>query len=189
MCDPQRLKQLEDENHQLKQTNKDLKDKLEFMKMHPVLVAGLKGETLVCDLVGGELTSFAASYDIKTDKCKIEVKYSNLGVPVKGSVTRRWSWGKPLGWKDKGKDYDFLILVGEKDDRFPEQYPESNKFVWFLIPRLDVEKLMFKGGTIGGIIQITTNFNSISNQKSKMLLKYLKKEEDILALIENAQPE
>jgi hypothetical protein len=48
---------------------------------------------------------------------------------------------------------------------------------------------MFKGGTIGGIIQITTNFNSISNQKSKMLLKYLKKEEDILALIENAQPE
>jgi hypothetical protein len=44
MCDPQRLKQLEDENRKLTDANGHLKAELDFLKMHPVFVAGLKGE-------------------------------------------------------------------------------------------------------------------------------------------------
>ena len=185
MCDPKRFKQLEDENRELKQINAAIRMELDFLKMHPVFLAGLKGETLVCNLVGGKLTSFAESYDIAAGKYKIEVKYSNLGIPVHGSPTRRWSWSKPLGWKDKGKIYDYLILIGEKDNRFPDQYLDTTPYVCFFILRQDVESMMFKGVSIGGIIQITTKFKSISNQQSKMLLKHLVKVEDILALIES----
>ena len=183
MCDPQRLKQLEEENCELTQTNARLKAELDFLKKHPVVLAGIKGEKLVCDLVGGKLTSFAESFDITAGKCKIEVKYSNLGIPVQGSATRRWSWSKTLGWKDKGKDYDYLILIGEKDYRFPDQYLDTAPYVCFFIPRKDVEMLMFKGASIGGIIQLTTNFKSVENQKSKMLLSYMVKIEDVSALI------
>jgi len=149
-------------------------------------VAGLKGETLVRDLVGGKLTSFAKSYDIVAGKRKIEVKYSNLGSPVRGGPTRRWSWSKPLGYKDKGKDYDYLVLIGEKDDRFPDQYLDTTPYVCFFIARNDVEELMYKGKSIGGVIQLTTNFNKVGNRQSKMLLSHRVKLEAILALIEPA---
>jgi len=179
MCEPERWKQLEDENRRLKA-------ELEFLKMHPVFVAGLKGETLVCDLVGGKLTPFAESYDIVAGKYKIEVKYSNLGAPVRGAATRRWSWSKPLGYKNKGKAYDYLVLIGEKDSRFPDQYLDSTSYVCFFIPRSDVEMLMFKGDSVGGIIQLTTNFKSVGNHQSKMLLSHMVKLEDILVLIRPA---
>ena len=102
---------------------------------------------------------------------------------MRGSPTRRWSWSKPLGYRDKGKDYDYLILIGEKDNRFPDQYLDTSAYVCFFIPKQDVETLMFKGASIGGIIQITTNFKSVGNQQSKMLLKRMVKLEDIAALI------
>ena len=186
MCDLQRLKQLEEENRELTQTSAGLKAELDFLKKHPVVLAGIKGEKLVCDLVGGKLTPFAASFDLIAGKHKIEVKYSNLGIAVHGSATRRWSWSKPLGWKDKGKDYDYLILIGEKDNRFPDQYLDTTPYVCFFIPLKDVEALMYKGASIGGIIQLTSNFKSVGNQQSKMLLSRMARIEDILALIEHA---
>jgi hypothetical protein len=184
MCNSQRLKQLEDENRELERSNAALKAELELLKMHPVFLAGLKGETLICDLVGGKLTSFAESYDIAAGRYRIEVKYSNLGIPVRGSPTRRWSWSKPLGSRDRGKVYDYLILVGEKDGRFPDQYLDTSPYVCFFIPRNEVESLMFRGRQIGGIIQITTNFKTIWNQKSKLLKKYMVKVGDVLALLD-----
>lgn len=185
MCDPQRLRQLEDENRELTETNARLHAELELLKTHPVFLAGILGETLVCDLVGGKLTSFAESYDVKAGRCKIEVKYSNLGTPVRGSVTRRWSWSKPLGWLDKGKTYDYLVLIGAKDYRFPDQYLDTTAYVCFFIPQKDVERLMFKGASIGGIIQITTNFETVVNAKSKMLLTHMVRLGDLLALIKD----
>jgi hypothetical protein len=187
VCDPQRLKQLEDENRELTKTNARLKNELDCIKKHPVLLAGIKGEKLVCDLVGGKLTAFGKSFDLTAGKCKIEVKYSNLGIAVQGSATRRWSWSKPLGWKDKGKDYHYLILLGEKDDRFPDQYLDTTPYVCFFIPRADVETLMFKGASIGGIIQLTTHFRSVENQQSKLLLSHMVKIGDISTLIKHAE--
>jgi hypothetical protein len=186
VCEPQRLKQLEDENRELTQANAHLREELEFLKMHPVLVAGLKGETLVCNLVKGKLTSFAESYDVTAGKCRIEVKYSNLGIPVQGHPTRRWSWSKPLGYKDKGGNYDYLVLIGDKDNRFPDQYLDTTPYVCFLIARKDVGELMYKGESIGGVIQLTTHFETVGNQQSKMLLSHMVKLEAILALIEPA---
>ncbi len=43
---------------------------------------------------------------------------------------------------------------------------------------------MFRGASIGGIIQITTNFRSITNQQSKLLLTYLVSLDEILRMIE-----
>jgi hypothetical protein len=186
VCDPKRLKQLEDENHELIEANARLAAELNLLKKHPVLAAGIRGETLVCDLVGGKLTSFAATYDVTAGECKIEVKYSNLGTPVRGSVTRRWSWSKPLGWLDKGKTYDYLVLIGAKDHRFPNQYLDTTAYVCFFIPRKDVESLMFKGASIGGVIQITTKFKSVASAQSKMLLTHMVRLGDLMALIENA---
>jgi len=177
------LKQLEDENRTLRQANARLKAELDFLKLHPVFVAGLKGETLVCDLVGGRLTSFARGYDIKAGKYRIEVKFSNLGASVRGTPGRRWSWSKPLGYKDKGKVYDYLILIGPKDKRYPDQYVDTTPYVCFFIPKSDVESLMFKGASIGGIIQLTTNFKTVKNEQSKKLLSHMVKLEDISALI------
>jgi hypothetical protein len=188
MFEPGRLAQLQDENGKLRIANSHLKVELEFLRMHPVFLAGLTGETLICKLVDGILTSFAESYDIKAGEIKIEVKYSNLGVAVKGANTFRWSRSKPFGWKDKGKIYDFLVLIGQKDDRFPEQYLDDTRYVCFLIPRKDVEKIMVKGASIGGMIQITTNFKLLSNPRSKLLLSYLKRIDEILELIKTADP-
>ena len=91
-----------------------------------------------------------------------------------------------MGWQDKGKDYDYLVLIGTKDPRFPFQYLDTTPYVCFWIPRNDVEALMFKGASIGGIIQITTNFNSVTNKQSKMVLSHMVRLEDISALIESA---
>ena len=186
MNDTPKLELLERENLALKKANAELKAELDFLKNNPGIQAGIMGEMLVCDLLKAELTPYAESFDITAGKCKIEVKYSRLGVPDRRSPTRRWSWGKPLGFRDKGKDFDYLLLIGDKDHRFPEQYPDATPYVWFLIPRQEVAPLMFKGGTIGGIIQLTTKFKAVSNQKSKMLLKYLVRQEEILARIQNA---
>ena len=71
VCDPQRLKQLEHETRELTETNARLHAELDLLKTHPVFLAGILGETLVCDLVGGKLTSFAESYDVKAGRCKI----------------------------------------------------------------------------------------------------------------------
>ena len=186
VCDDGRLKQLENENRELARANALLREELELLKAHPVLQAGLRGEKLICDLVEGTLTSYAAGYDVAAGKCKIEVKYSNLGTPVKGRQTRRWSWSKPLGWQDKGKGYDYLVLIGERDDRFPHQYLDDTCYVCFLIPRPNVEKLMFKGKSIGGIIQLTTNFKAVSNKQSRMLLEYMVPLSAVLTLMQSS---
>ena len=96
------------------------------MKSHPTLVAGMKGEVLVSDLTGGYLTSYAATHDITLkNEAKIEVKFSNHR-PDRNSRNipqrNRWAWNKPEGHLNRGKDYDFLLLVGNKDLRHTEEY-------------------------------------------------------------------
>jgi hypothetical protein len=66
---------------------------------------------------------------------KIEVKLSKLNVPSKAAPsTKRWTWAKPLGWLDKAKTYDYLILLGEKDVRYEEQYLDDSPYIAFLVP-------------------------------------------------------
>ncbi len=165
---------LREENLALRSRVADLEREVELLKTHPTLAQGLKGETLIAQLTGGELTGYAGACDVVIDgEVKIEVKFSKLNVPAPGSSTRRWNWSKPLGWKNRGKDFDFLLLVGDKDPRFPTQYPDDSPYVFFLLPRNEVEAVMTKGGSIGSSTQITTNLSKALSAASQALKKHM----------------
>lgn len=157
----QRIAELESENAKLKK-------EVDFLKLHPSIAQGIKGETLVVQLTGGTITSYAESYDVRTcEGLRVEVKFSKLNQPMKIAPTLRWNWSKPLGWLDKGKDYHYLLLIGEKDPRYLEQYPDGTPYVYFLVPIQDVPFVMNKGAAIGGVIQITTNLAKLQNKVNR----------------------
>jgi len=152
----------------------ELEHELIFLKTHPALLQGLRGETLVAQLTGGALTKYAAGHDVELDNSvRVEVKFSKLNKPDPRAATRRWNWSKPLGWRDKGKDFDFLLLIGEKDRNFLEQYPDDSPFVFFLIPRGHMQKVVTKGGIIGASIQMTTNLSRALSPASAALKTFM----------------
>ena len=52
-----------------------LREELDFLKTHPSMIQGLKGERIAVSITGGHLTAFAESYDVKVgDELQIEVK-------------------------------------------------------------------------------------------------------------------
>lgn len=154
--------------------NKKLRSELEFLKTHPVFVQGVKGETILLKLAGGELSEFAAEHDLTTSgDIRIEIKFSKLNTPAPGKNTRRWNWSKPLGYLDKGKNYDFLVLVGDKDSRYPDQYLDSSPYVFFLIPRNKVTELMSSGSSIGGSMQLGTNFDTLRSPRTLGILAHM----------------
>ena len=178
---------LELENQLLKARVASLESELAFLRMHTVFLQGIKGETLVADLTGGELTAFAAGHDIVIGgSVTVEVKFSKLNTPVPGSSTRRWNWSKPLGWKDKGKSFDFLILVGEKDTRFPDQYLDDSPYVYFLIPRARVPEITTQGKAIGANVQITTNLSKAQSTASLALKQFIIPASSVSALLSKA---
>lgn len=178
---------LKQENELLKARVTHLEKELAFLRMHTVFLQGMKGETLVAELTGGELTAFAAEHDIVTaSKVTLEVKFSKLNTPVAGSSTRRWNWSKPLGWKDKGKEFDFLILVGEKDARFSDQYLDDSPYIFFLIPRSRVAEISTQGKTIGANVQITTNLSKAQSAASMALKQFIVPASSVTALLGNA---
>lgn len=164
-----------------------MESEVAFLKTHPVFLQGLKGESLVATLTGGELTSFAAKHDVVlTGNVKLEVKFSKLNTPVPGSTTRRWNWSKPLGWKDKGKDYDFLLLVGDKDMRYPDQYEDSSPYVFFLLPMARVLSVCNSGSAIGANVQLTTNLARAKSPTSRALKSYMVLATGISAILASA---
>ncbi len=177
------------ENSTLQRRVNQLETELSFLRAHPIFLQGLKGETLIATLTGGELTSFAAEHDIVVSgDVKLEVKFSKLNIPVPGSSTRRWNWSKPLGWKDKGKVYDFLLLVGDKDARYPDQYRDSSPYVFFLVPRHQVLSVCNSGAAIGANVQLTTNLTRALSPTSLALKSFMVPEAEIAAVFSNARP-
>lgn len=157
----QRVEELEAENA-------TLRSELNFLKVHPTLAQGIKGETLIAQLVQGQITAFAEKYDVVTDAgIRIEIKYSKLNRPMKTSSTRRWNWCKPLGSLDRGKNYHYLVLVGEKDERYLDQYPDDTPYVYFLLPMRHVREVMDKGRSVGGMVQITSNLAKLRTKSSR----------------------
>lgn len=166
-----------------------LEREVEFLRLHPTISQGLKGERLVCQLTGGMLTKYAEKYDVALPNlATVEVKHSKLNIPVHGSSTRRWNWSKPLGHLDKGKEYDFLILLGEKDERYPEQYVDDSPFVCFLVPRDIVPSLSTKGRTVGGMIQLSSNLSTGWSEKSAIIRRHMISLSDIESLLNSAKP-
>lgn len=177
----QRIAELELENARLK-------GELDFLKVHPTIAQGIKGETLIAQLVGGSVTSYSESYDVCTSTgVRIEVKYSKLNQPMKVAPTRRWNWSKPLGWLDNGKDYHYLLLIGEKDSRYFDQYPDTTPYVYFLVPIQYVPEVMDKGKSVGGMVQITTNLAKLQKKVNRpRLLDFQVSFECLKPLLANA---
>ncbi len=176
---------------ELERENVRMMSELEFLKTHSSMVQGIKGETLVAHLVDGTLTSFSESYDVATSTgLRIEVKYSKLNRPMKNSPTLRWNWSKPLGWLDKGKDYHYLLLIGEKDQRYLDDYPDSTPYVYFLVPIQDVPDVMDQGRSVGGMVQITTNLAKLDKKQNEQnrpqLLNFQVGYENLKTLLERA---
>ncbi len=177
---------LEEENRELKARIVALQREIEFLKTHPTLAQGMKGETLIAKITGGVLGAYADAHDLVIGKTiKVEVKFSKLNTPVLGSSTRRWNWSKPLGWKDKGKDYDFLLLVGDKDPRFVSQYPDASPYVFFLVPRAKVAEIMNSGETIGANVQVITNLAKAKSPTSLAIKRHMVPEAAINELLSN----
>src|SRR5438445_38697 len=122
----------------LEKHNQLLKEELSFLKTFPTLAQGLKGEVLVAKLTGGTVTGYAVRHDVEVKTGdRLEVKYSHVNVQ-NATKTGRWNWYNLLGRLDKGKEYDYLVLVGDKDPRYDPQYPIDLPYVFFLVPRSDV---------------------------------------------------
>ena len=132
---------------ELERENLILKEKLAFYERYPNISVGLQGETIISKLVSGQLTSFNAPHDIETKTgLKIEVKYSSLGLANRKNTvtTKRWVWKSVFGGNGK-KEYDHLILIGDCDDRFQDQYLDTKSpYVIFDMPYNEVMDLSTK---------------------------------------------
>lgn len=174
---------LKRDNNLLRERLLHIERELEFLKTHPAIAQGLKGERLIAQLTGGTLTAFAESHDVTlSNSVSIEVKYSKLNIPVQGTKTRRWNWSKPFGWKDKGKDFDLLLLIGEKDMRYQNQYLDNSPYVYFLIPHNCVPDILTSGKAIGSNVQLTTNLAHANSPTSQAIKKHMVPAETISSL-------
>jgi len=166
------LELLIDENSALKKRVEELQETIAFYEAHATLFEGVRGESIVSSLVGGSITAYAEGHDIDLvtgeGATRIEVKMASLNVPVLGASTRRWAWGKILGEGGK-KEYDWLILVGKKDERYLSDYPEQDvPYIFFLVPKTDVEKIMSQTGRYSAIF-LTTNPRKPKRSKAGIL--------------------
>ncbi len=145
------------ENHALRQQVAHLKAELAILKQHPTLAAGIRGEQLFADALNGKLSVANAGHDIRLPGGSIlEVKTSALNRPVLKTSSRRWAWAKVMGSSGK-KLYDYLLLIGEADDRFRAAYKDPvSPYVFFLVPFNEVATLGNETkGTVG--IQLVSN--------------------------------
>lgn len=162
------IERLMHENAELKREVATLRNELSFLNSHERLARGIRGETLLANLIGADLTSHTAGHDlVREDGLMIEVKSARLNIPTERSATKRWVWGRLFGaGADERKAYDYVILVGERDDRYAELYAEPNDpFVFFVLPYSEVRQFC-TGSTGNAMITLTTRIKEgMKNQR------------------------
>jgi hypothetical protein len=164
--------QLRERIRLLELENARLKEKRDFFRRTPTLAQGLKGETLIAKLTHGVQTGYKDPHDVTVPTgARLEVKYSHLNEPNKFK-TKRWNWHSVLG-SANNKQYEYLVLVGEKDARYDDQYPADLSDVFFLVPRSEADHI--KTGTD---IAINTNLATTRAPRSLALKRYLVMERD-----------
>jgi len=157
-----------------------LKGRLTLLDTHQSLAKGMCGESLVANWITGSVTTHNAAHDVETAEglVRLEVKYSGLNVAVRsreqgGRETQRWAWSKPFGESSK-KKYDRLILVGDKDPRYADQYQGIDcPYVLFDVPFPEILPLTIQ--TNNGqyrSIQLTTNPKTANSAASTLFTKY-----------------
>lgn len=114
-----------------------MSEKIRFLES---LHHGKLSEYLVADLTKGRvIRRYTESYDVVTPSgLRLQVKSCRLQPHL-----RRWTFSNVLG------DYDLLILVGTRDNRFRQQYLDDGEHVYWMIERAQVPLLACKSGHIG----------------------------------------
>src|ERR1035441_7881495 len=166
---------LELENERLRAENRRLRAEVEFLRSNPSVARGLKGESLVANLISAKPTKRGASHDLESDggRVRFEVKSSGLLNHMSGRPLKRWVWTKLFGELGQ-KSYDRLLLVGDTDARYRAAYADPRSpYVLFDLPYADAVKLA--GGVKPGRssrIDLTTNPTSVRSFRSSALFKY-----------------
>lgn len=151
-----------------------LREKIEYLESHPSIAAGMQGEKLILDCIGGELTEYAAPYDLElVGGIRIEIKRSRLGpVSKKAPNTLRWAWSNLLGSSSKGKRYDYLLLIGDRDYRYKSCYLVDAPYVFFLIPMARVPQVVGKNRR-NTQIHLTTNFRTVRSERGLIIIDHM----------------
>ena len=155
--------------------NVQLRREIEFLRGNPSIARGMKGETLIVELLAANFAKPGSGHDIvATDnQLLIEVKYSSLLKAIGELPIRRWAWTKLFGELGK-KRYDRLLLLGDSDPRFAYQYlaPES-PYVIFDIPYDEAVSMV--GGVRPGRLSrlhLTTNPSTVKSSRAKALFQH-----------------
>jgi hypothetical protein len=157
--DEEEILKLKGRVRELENENEELKKKLDRAR-------GVPAEVLVAQMTCGKRTEgYKDSHDVTTKKGnRIEVKLSKVHA-YKSSGTKRWTWDRVLG----PKEYDFLVLAGEKDPRY-EGYPPDLDYVFFLVPQSEVNDI----NSAGDCVALNTNFATARADKARILIdRYL----------------
>jgi hypothetical protein len=152
--------------------NTRLRAEVEFLKSNPTVAKGLKGESLIANLIHARISKRGAGHDLESHKGSVlfEVKYSSL---LKGPRNvKRWVWSKLYGERGN-KKYNRLLLVGDVDPRFAHKYadPES-PYIFFDLAYQDV--IRFTRGIRPGRqsrMELTTNPNSVISSRASALFE------------------
>ncbi|WP_415897195.1 hypothetical protein [Neptuniibacter sp. QD57_21] len=169
------LERLQAENEALKEKIAHLEKHIYQLETHQTLFAGARGESIISKLVDGEVTAYGESHDIEIggeEGLRLEVKMASLNRPVKHSNTLRWAWSKILG-ESGDKDYDWLILIGKKDERYLAYYPDlDSAYVFFAVPKTELTSLLSNSGK-KKMIYLTTNPRTTRSRTAILFKKYM----------------
>ena len=117
---------------------------------------GKLAEYRVAELCGGEVTEdYADPIDVVGPGC-VTRQVKNSRVRPGG----RWSFSNAR------TTCDYLVLEGEKDHTFAEQYLDDSPWVYWRVPHDDVAKIV----GVSGYIQISTNPDVRSNIRMRVYL-------------------
>lgn len=152
--------------------NGRLKREVEFLRDHPTLAKGIRGETIFAKLLRATRATRGAPHDLVTRRgeLRLEVKYSSLLRTYTNREGHRWVWTKLFG-EMGNKQFDRLLLIGDLDPRFRERYLDpTSPYVIFDLPYQDA--LDLADGTQPGRrsrLQLTTNPQTVTSWKSRAL--------------------
>ncbi len=171
---------------ELKSLNTELENKINELTNTSKLLVGIRGEDLILRLSKGTKSNIQETFDITLQNGdKLEVKYARIHIPVKTSTTKRWSWMRVLGSGNK-KDYKWLVLVAEKDNKYQSYNEDNSNFLFFLLSRKDVEELL-TGPKHGGQILLSTNPKTTRSPKAKKLWTLRKTPQQIKKLLRSTR--
>jgi hypothetical protein len=152
--------------------NDRLKREVEFMRGHPTLAKGIRGETIFAKLLRATRAARGSPHDLVTrgGEFRLEVKYSSLLRTYSNREGRRWVWTKLFG-EMGNKQFDRLLLIGDLDPQFRDTYLDpGSPYVIFDLPYQDALELA-DGAQPGrrSRLHLTTNPQTVTSWKSRAL--------------------